>query len=335
MRRNPRPGPCRLLPCLLFAALACDGSDGNAPPRPGDPIVRLDALADRYWRFYLEAHPLEATYLGVERVADRVPDITPAGRADREARLDTFRAQLAAIDGAALDGQSRLTYLALEQELRREAAERTCAAAEWSVDHRNGPQIAFLNIASVQPVETPEDGERLLRRWSAMADYLDDHVANLRAGRERGRTPARPGVVRTLAQVDGLLARPIEAWPLYAPLHRLRRSWSPEERERFRASLYDVLATRLWPAFVRLRDFLRDEMRPVARTGEQAGLGSLPGGPACYEALVRAFTTLPLSPEEVHEMGAREIARIRERMEEVGARAFGLHELAAIQARLR
>lgn len=332
------PRPRRTAPLaglgLSLAALACAGPADRAAATPGE-AASLRALADRYWERHLEGNPIEATYLGERRFDGRLPDLSAPARTRRAEEARDLRDALAAIDGDALEGQPRLTYLALEQELRREAAERTCGFREWSVDHREGLHLELLNVAAVQPVGTPEDGERLLQRWAGMSDLLDDHVANLRTGLERGRTPARVGVDRVLSQLDDLLSRPVEAWPLYAPAHRIPASWAPEERARFRDAVRLVIDGRIRPAFARLRDFLRDDLRPVARAGEAAGLSGLPGGDTCYEALVESFTTLELEPAEVHETGRRELVRIRERMRRVGARALGTDELDRIQTALR
>lgn len=319
---------------LALGALACAAPEDRAAATPGE-AAGLRALADRYWQWHLEGDPIEATYLGERRFDDRLPELSAAARARRSEEARALLDALAGIDGEALEGQPRLTYLALEQELRRDAAERTCAFDEWSVDHREGLHLSLLNVAAVQPLRTPEDGERLLRRWGAMADLLDDHIANLRTGLESGRTPARVGVDRTLSQLDDLLGRPADAWPLYGPAHRIPPSWTPRQRAGFRGELRLLIEDRIRPAFARLRDFLRADLRPVARRGESAGLGGLPGGAECYDALVESFTTLDLEPLEIHETGLHEMLRIRDRMRRLGGRVLGTVDLQEIQAALR
>jgi uncharacterized protein (DUF885 family) len=333
MMRRHSPVRCGIW--LLAAAWGCTGETTNGASDPVTPAGRLADLADRYWDWRLSAEPFTATYLGDARFDDRIADLTPAGRASRDTRVSSFLDELLAVDVTMLRGQDRVTHLALEEELRSEIARQRCEESEWTVNYRNGQHVAFLNIAAVQPTRTPEDGRRLLRRWIAMGEALDDWAANLRAGRERGLTPPRVGIEHTLSQLEGLLAQPVGNWPLLSPGRRPLEGWSESDRESFRAELRQVVEEEVRPAYLRLRDFFRDELSSVARTGNRIGVSSLPGGEACYQALVRAFTTLDLSPEEIHDIGLAEVARVRDDLEQVGQRVFGTSDITEIQGRLR
>ncbi|MDX1579042.1 MAG: DUF885 domain-containing protein, partial [Gemmatimonadota bacterium] len=304
---------------------------------PAPPAVpsELATLVDRFWGFYLNWHPLEATYLGEEGYDDLLPDVTPGARAARHSQATTLAGGLAALDYEGLAPDDRLTYLALEQEIESELARQTCEPEAWVVDHREGIQLAFLNIVTAQPLETPEDGDRMIRRWNAIPDYLDDYISNLRSGLETGRVAARPSVDRTIAQLDALLERPVETWPIYAPAGTDISQWPEGTRHDFRAAIREAATNRIRPAYERLRDFLRDELYPSARTGGAVGLAGLPGGEACYRVLIREMTTLDLDPGTIHAIGLDELERIHAEMREVGKEALGTSDLDEIQRLLR
>jgi len=175
----------------------------------------------------------------------------------------------------------------------------------------------------------------MVRRWLAMADYLDDYISNLRSGMERGRVAARPSIDRTIMQLDALLQRPAEEWPLYAPAGARLDAWPEETRRDFRAAIRDAVTRRIRPAYARLRDFLRDELYTMARPAASAGLGSLPGGSECYLAKIHDFTSLDLEPSEIHQTGLRELARIEAEMTALGQSTLGTTSLREMQARLR
>lgn len=319
----------------ILASSAC-----SAPPvTGGDAEVRsreLAEVAEGFWSWYLEWHPLEATYVGERTYNDRVPDITPQGREERRQSTTAFVDALAAIDPDTLGPDDRLTYLALEDELGSELARQVCEPEVWVVDHREGIQIAFLNIVSAQPLDTPEDGERMIARWNDIADYLDDYVSSLRSGLERGRVAARVSIGRTIAQLDALLERPPQEWPLYAPAGApLSSNWPEDRRRRFRAEIREISTERIRPAYQRLRDFLRDELWQAARDDVTPGLLSLPGGPECYLAQIRDQTSLDLAPEEIHQMGRLELERVHAELRALGSRVLGTGDLAGIQRRLR
>lgn len=326
-------------PWIAALGILTLGACARSPATGEDAGVRSGPLAeaaDGFWRWYLGWHPLEATYLGRREYDDRVPDITPAGREARRESAAVFVDALAAIDPDTLTPSDRLTYLALEDQLGSELARQVCEPEVWVVDHREGIQVAFLNIVSAQPLDTPEDGDRMIARWNAMADYLDDYVSNLRSGLERGRVAARVSIGRTIAQLDALLERPPEEWPLYAPAGApLGDRWPEDRRRRFRAEIREVSTERLRPAYRRLRDFLRDELWEEARADSTPGLISLPGGPECYVALIRDQTSLDLAPEEIHETGRHELERIHAELRALGRKVLGTDDLARIQRLLR
>ena len=327
------PGRVAVLILAAGAAAGCGEGAANAPegPVPSD----LSALADRFWDAYLAWNPLQATYLGANRLNDRVRDISPSGRNNHRREVRALVDALAAIDFASLPADERLTYLALDHQLRGEIARQTCDLEVWVVDHREGFQLDFLNVVGAQPLETPVDGERMIRRWNAYADYIDDYISNLRTGLETGRVAARASVNRTIVQLDALLERPVEEWPIYAPAGTRLDEWPEGTRHDFRAGIREAATERIRPAYARLRDFLRDELYPHSRTGDQIGLASLPGGTACYEALIRDLTTLDLTPGEIHDQGLAELEAIHEELRALGAKVLGTSDLAEIQARLR
>jgi len=242
---------------------------------------------------------------------------------------------LAAIEYEPLSPDERLTHLALRHQLEGERAREVCEPEVWVVDHRKGFQLDFLNIATAQPLETPVDGERMIRRWNAMATYVDDHISNLRAGLETGRIAARVSVSRTIAQLDALLERPVEEWPLYAPAGTKLDSWPEGTRHDFRRAIRDAATDRIRPAYGRLRDFLRDELYPSARMGADAGLSGLPGGAQCYRAMIRDLTTLELTPREIHEIGIEELEGIHAEIATLGEAVFFTSDLGEIQEHLR
>ncbi|WP_419948255.1 DUF885 domain-containing protein [Candidatus Palauibacter sp.] len=325
-----------LLAVLVLAAggaTAC--GEGSAEP-PEEPVPSdLSALADRFWDAYLAWNPLQATYLGANRLNDRVRDISPSGRNNRRREVGALVDALAAIDFPTLPPDERLTWLALDHQLRGEIAQQTCDLEVWVVDHREGFQLDFLNVVGAQPLETPVDGERMIRRWNAYADYIDDYISNLRTGLETGRVAARASVNRTIVQLDALLERPVEEWPIYAPAGTRLDAWPEGTRHDFRAGIREAATERIRPAYARLRDFLRDELYPDSRTDGDIGLSSLPGGRACYEALIRDLTTLELTPDEIHHQGLAELEAIHEELRALGAKVLGTSDLAEIQARLR
>ncbi len=295
----------------------------------------LASLADEYWEARLQAHPVMATAIGDRRFDDRLEDISPEGRAAWHARLMELHDRVGRITTAQLDEEDRITQAALDEVIRTDVAIADADRHAYSVDPLDGPQVGFLNIPAFQSVRTEDEAEDLLARWRAMGPWVDDLIANLRRGASDGRLGVRMLVGCVIEQLEETLARPDAEWPLAAPTRAVPDDWSDADADRFRSGLTDAIAVHIRPAFGRYREFLVNEIQPRARSDEQPGLVHLPGGDATYRSLVRAYTSLPTSPEEIHETGLAEVERIDVELVELGARLLDTDGLAATLDRLR
>jgi uncharacterized protein (DUF885 family) len=324
----------RLLPFVAFLpillALALPRSSGAEPPNPG-----LAKLCDEFWQGYLRANPTRATSLGDKRYDDRLDDITPRGIATERKRLEDVQARARAIDESALSPQDRLTRASLLTVVEDRLASTDCGLYLWTVDPLGGPQVEFMNFADYTKIETPEDAARYVKRVSAMGPYLDDHIANLRAGKREGKVAVRAGVQKTLDQLTRIAATSVESLGVWKPAATPHPGWSRAETERFSTDLRAAIQLSLRPGLERYRAFLEKDILPVSRPPEKAGLSEIPGGLDCYKRMIRVHTSLDLSPQEIHQLGLDEVAKFRRDLAALGQKVFGTSEVAEIQKRLR
>ncbi len=296
-------------------------------PAPTSPAPTLAALAEAAWDAYLAAHPTEATALGDHRFDDRLAPNAPGEDAAIRGRLAVLAAAARGLADAGPDGDEAVTASALVEFLDAELASREADVDAWTVDPLDGPQVALMAIESYQPVASPRDGAIMLARWAAMGSWLDRHVDRLRASLADGRvSPASP-VRKTLAAVDGLLATPVGDWAVLRPLAAERPGWSATERARFADGLTAAVELGLRPAFERYRAFLAEELVPRVRPDERPGLLHVEGGREAYARLVRAHTSLDLTPEAIHRVGLEEAARIDEELAVLAGRVRGTRDL--------
>ncbi|HEX3427747.1 MAG TPA: DUF885 domain-containing protein, partial [Candidatus Limnocylindrales bacterium] len=132
-----------------------------------------------------------------------------------------------------------------------------------------------------------------------------------------------------------LLARPDGEWPLLEPGRKAGPDWPAGAAARFTDDLEAAVRDGIRPAFARYRAFLVDEVAPLARPDDRAGLAALPGGAEMYRRLARSHTTLELEPDAIHHVGLEETARIDEEIEALGSRILGSSDRPTILARLR
>jgi len=295
----------------------------------------LAELAQAYWDAYVDDTPVFATAIGLRGHDDRLTDITPVGRGQWTSRLEAFLGRATLIPEAPLSPEEQTTRSELITSIATNLDEAQCGLEAWTVDPLSGPVPSFLNLESYQPLETLDDGRNMIARWRAMGTYLDDHVANLRRGLTDGRVAVHAGVAKVIEQLDDLLQKNTEEWPLLKPLHRPLVDWRESDRARLRKDLTASVDNGIRPAFVRLREMLEEEILPEARSDDRPGIMHIPDGAAAYARLLHSYTALDLSPEDVHATGLREVARINQEVEDLGEKVLATRDRREILRRLR
>jgi uncharacterized protein (DUF885 family) len=297
-------------------------------------VTTLDRLADDFWDAVLVADPTQGTAIGEHRYGDRLSDISAAGRAAQARRFEEIGIGLESLPPEA-DRQAALTRAALKQAIGDRLALLAADADSYTVDAMSGPQASFLSIPSYQPLRNVADGEAMRARWSEMGPWLDQKIAELQRGAAEGRAPVASSVRRVIAQLDELLAGPVEDSPLLLPLKAEHVDWDDAAWRAFEVGLADAVRDRVRPAFARYRAYLADDVVAGARDDDHVGLCHLPGGAENYAGLARAHTTTDWSPQEIHEIGLAEISQIDSQITELGAKALGAPDLAGTLAALR
>ena len=294
------------------------------------PTDARTAAHDALWQLFgdsdeagLRRNPLGALFRGDMRYADQLGDgITDAYYDGERSANEADLAALSRIDRAALDETDQLAYdvfgYQARDALRGLTPEILALTAVRPLNHFFGYHTFYPNFASGQggaPFRTVEDYENNLKRHTQFATLIDRTVGRMREGMASGVVETKMTMRNVVSQLDTQLAGEVEASPYFGPAQRFPESFTDAQKAEQAAKLRASLTTEVFPALTRLRDFVRDEYLPVARDG--AGLMHMPGGPALYRQMVEQTTTLPLDPEEVHNLGLSEVARIRTGMEAI------------------
>ncbi|MGY6500554.1 MAG: DUF885 domain-containing protein [Acidimicrobiales bacterium] len=296
------------------------------------PHEQLDRLTADYWDFTMESAPSWATLIGDHRFDHLIEDHSEDADARRRQALVGFAGRLEQIDLGSLDRDGIVTARILANEIDDEIRLIDLAVVELRSDQMMGPHMEALIAAPQMAAETPDHAEALLERYAALASSLDGAGERFRAGAARGRTPAALCLRRSINSIDGYLSTSLDD-DLFVNLAG-PADWSGEGawRERLRTIVSDSVR----PGFLRMRDLLADELMPVARDDEHAGLCWIDDGPEIYAALLRLYTSLPVTPDELHDFGVEQSERyLPQRYAEIGAGAFGTSDVSAVFDRLR
>ncbi|HHL42303.1 MAG TPA: DUF885 family protein, partial [Hellea balneolensis] len=177
----------------------------------------------------------------------------------------------------------------------------------------------FFNMMSYVSRQTRftnvEDYEAYAARLSELPRYFNQNIDNMRRGMRTRFTASAEIMPGILSAVEALGTGTPETHPFYKPFTTFPDTISPDEQARLRTLGKQVFTDKVLPAYQDLAKFLKSEYIPAART--QVGIGTTPEGREYYKAAVKYYTTLDISPDEVHQIGLNEVARIRGEMDKI------------------
>ena len=241
----------RLILVVSLGLAACQSETPSADIAP-DVLSSADTMndvADRYYTWTLERLPEQAYFAAVELDShDGLFDNSPQALATAQRTEDAFLAEVEDIDAADLVGKPEwIAKALLEQQLSSNVARRVCRQELWNISQMGGWHSAYAQIAMLQPVDTLEQREQALARWAKVPAFVDQEIANLQTGIEQGYTVPKTVAGRVIAQLDGLLALPVDQSPFYSPALRAND-------DEFSTALREIVDTGIQPGLQRVRE---------------------------------------------------------------------------------
>jgi uncharacterized protein (DUF885 family) len=297
-----------------------------APLAAATPAQTLQKLFTDSDEASLKRNPINALFRGDLRYAHRLGDFY--SDAATEANYQADKADLAAlsrIDRTKLSATDRIAYDTFKRNTELDMGGLTPAIRLLRdvrpIDHFFGAHTFYPDFASGQgaaPFKTVLDYENNIKRHRQFAAQLDIAITRFREGMASGVTQPKLVVRNVIEQLDLQLKGGVDGSAYIGPLKNFPASFSDADKARLTTETTAAVRDAIFPAYMRMRDFLRDDYLPVAREG--VGLVHMAGGPVLYRYLIEANTTLPLTADDVHNLGLSEVARITREMETIKAK---------------
>jgi uncharacterized protein (DUF885 family) len=289
----------------------------DAPQQAAEEAsAELSALVGEFFERELEMNPLLATSIGDDRYNDRLANnLSPEYRQQVEALNRGFLERLLTIDPEQLSGQDRLTWEAFRYSREMELEGLRFPSHLQPINQFYSITNTFVQLGSgtsLHPFRTVENYDDFLGRVDDFVVIVDTSIGNMKIGMDQGVVQPKILMERTLPQLASQITDDVEASTFWNPIENMPGTFSPEARRRLTGAWREAISAEIVPAYRRLHDFIRDEYLPAAR--ESFGMTGLPGGEEWYGYLVRLRTTTDLSPQEIHQIGLDEVARIHREM---------------------
>ncbi|MGZ5433231.1 MAG: DUF885 domain-containing protein [Thermoanaerobaculia bacterium] len=293
--------------------------------------VALRDLLSEQWEYTLRTSPEFASILGDRRYNDQVSDVSEAAvKADLEMTRRVLR-RFEAISTVAFSEQERLNRDLMIKNLRDSLEGAKFRNWQMPVNQMSGIHLFAAQLPSLLPFATVKDYDDYVVRLAKFPNMLDDTIANMRKGMAARLMPPKFLLEQVAEQASGIATTSAEESPFALPLPKMPESISAEEQARIRNAVLERVRDDVGPAYAKFAAFVRDEYAPKGRT--EVGVWSLPDGKARYAFMAKNSTTTDLTPEEIHVIGLREVARIEGEMLAI-AKTLGFDDLQSFNASL-
>lgn len=277
-------------------------------------------LMEDYYVAKNRFEPFNATFSGDNRFDDQLGmSIAPVQRMRHFAEYQRFLRRLNNLPLTHLDVTQRDHIEVLREELRSALLLRDFPEHLLPINHMSSAVTVMANLASgesSQPLNTPAQLRAYLSRLQQLAGWLDQAILNMQNGIKTGVVLPAALVQSALPAYQKLPSTTPENSVFYTPIKRMPANISEEEKQTLSNAYRDTIEKEINPRLLRLAAFLQHDYLPAARTS--AGLAALPNGRAWYLAKVATLTTTKLTPEQIHQIGLREVARIQTQFAALG-----------------
>jgi uncharacterized protein (DUF885 family) len=308
--QEPAPPPAAAAPAPAAATASTDATALAA---------QLETLYAEYWEASLELNPLQATFVGDPRYNDKLPNFLSA---EQRRKQHDFNQQwldrVAALDGAALEGQARLSYDIFVRNLRQALEGERFPGWMQPVQQFRSFYSLFAQLGAgtgAQPFKTVQDYDNWLARLDAAPAIFDQAIANMKEGIAKGVVQPKALMQKVVPQLDALIKDKPEDTLFWGPVAKLPAEFPEADKARLAAAYRSTIGSGLMPAYRRLRDFIANEYLPAAR--DTVALSALPDGEAWYAYNAKSSTTTDLTPAQIHDIGLAEVTRIQAEMRQV------------------
>ena len=324
------------LTCSLLALGACAATPQPAPvPHPPVVVSPVTVPAapqasahDRLFQLFKESdeaslkrNPVQALFRGDYRYADHLGDLfSDAHFQGEKAAAEHDLAALQAIPRGELGPTDQLAYDTFEFQtkdtLRGLQPDLLALTEALPMNHFFGIHTEYPTLSSGQggaPYATVKDYEDSLSRNRDFAANIDEAIRQWKKGEAEGVVDTKLTVRNMIEQLDSQLKLKPEDSPYWGPIKAFPASIGAADRARLTQEYRTSLTSVVYPALTRMREFLRQEYLGHAREG--VGLMYMKGGDALYRYEVQSTTTLPMTPDQIHQLGLSEVARITQEFE--------------------
>jgi uncharacterized protein (DUF885 family) len=300
---------------LLSAVLPFFFASCKKDSKSGD----FSTITKNYFKDKNELEPLNATLNGQNEFNDQfVFEMTDSYRKKQDDFYNKYETELAAIDAESLTPEEKISYeiikweTAIGKDLLKTDNNLMPIHQFWGT-HLTMTQ--FASATAAQPFKTEKDYRNFLKRMDAYSVWIDSAVVYMKKGIAKKMVLPKALTIKIIPQFEEQITPKVEENIFYSSIKSLPNDMSVEVKSSLKNDYASMINDRLMPQYKKMVNFLKNEYLPASRS--TSGIGNIPGGKELYAVYAKQWTTTTRTPEEIHELGLKEVARLKAEMEKV------------------
>lgn len=315
----------RLIFVFLVAAAPFFGQERKPVE---ERIAAQNVLFEEQFQSDMRNFPERATSFGDYRYNDKLDEYSVEAILQRHKTDEEFISRLKAIPTTGFPDQDQLSHDLLVRVLQQRGADFDFKEYEMPINQQNGIHTKLADLPLSVPLDSVKHYEDYISRLHQIPRALDQTAEVLRAGMKDKLMPVRFLAEKIPAQCQGI----IDSDPFLLPTKKFPTDISPEDQKRLSQQITDAVNNEVIPAYRRFAEFVRTKYAPEGRT--TLAITSLPDGEKRYQNNIYGRTTTRMTPDEIHQLGLREIYRIEKEMLAI-AKKEGFVDLESFRASLK
>jgi uncharacterized protein (DUF885 family) len=295
---------------LIFFFLSC-----AAPAMAAEDSQRFRDIYEKEWAFRMKEFPLFASDAGVNDYADQLGDVSEEAQARRNEFWKSIRSELDDISCQRLDRDDCINYRVFVRQMDNYLAAYEIKSylipftSDWSF------YLGWARLPEETDFVNLDDYRNYLGRLHQLPNTMDQYISLMRKGLALGITQPRVILDGRDIPIKAQIVESVDESPFFRPFQEIPESVAGGEKAELLATAEKVISGDVIPAFQRLDDFFQQEYLPGAR--KSLGASELPGGERYYQAQIKLYVTLDMTPDEIHQIGLEQVTRIRAEMEAI------------------
>ena len=293
-----------------------------------DRLTAQNALFEEQYESDLRNFPERATAYGDYRYNDKLNDYSLDAIAERNKTDEKFLGRLEAIPSTGFSDQAQLSHDLLIRVLQQRIADFDLKEYEMPVNQQSGVHTNLADLPLSVPLDSVKHYEDYIARLRQIPRALSQTTEVLHAGMKDKLMPVRFLLEKIPVQCQGI----IDSDPFLLPTKKYPAEISLEDQKRLTQQITDAINIDVIPVYRTFAAFVRTEYAPDGRT--TLAITSLPDGEKRYRNDIYGRTTTHMTPDQIHQLGLREIDRIQVEMTVI-AKKEGFADLASFRASLK